>query len=49
MKEKSNLNKDFIEANFFKNDFLPNVLEYFLDIMEINYNEIESSESSEES
>lgn len=49
MKEKSNLNKDFIEANFFKNDFLPNVLEYYLDIMEINYNEIESSESSEES
>ena len=49
MKEKSNVNKDFIEANFFKNDFLPNVLEYFLDIMEINYNEIESSESSEES
>ena len=49
IKEKSNLNKDFIEANFFKNDFLPNVLEYFLDIMEINYNEIESSESSEES
>ena len=44
-KEKNDLNKDFIEANFFKNDFLPNVLEYYLDIMEINYNEIESSES----
>jgi hypothetical protein len=44
-KEKNNLNKDLIEANFFKKDFLPNVLEYFLDIMEINYNEIESSES----
>jgi hypothetical protein len=44
-KEKNNLNKDFIEAKFFKNDYLPNVLEYFLDIMEINYNEFESSES----
>ena len=44
-KEKNNLNKDLIEANFFKKDFLPNVLEYFLDIMEINYNEFESSES----
>ena len=35
--DKCTIEKDFIEANFFVNDFLPNILEYYLNIIEIKY------------
>ena len=35
--DKSTSEKDFIEANFFSEDFLPNILEYYLNIFEIQY------------
>ena len=35
--DKCTIEKDFIEANFFLNDFLPNILEYYLNIIEIKY------------
>ena len=38
-KDKDNLNKELVEANFFRNDFFQNMLEYYLNIMEINYKE----------
>ena len=39
-KEK-NLDKELVEAQFFRNDFLLNMLEYYLNIMEINFSEDE--------
>ena len=35
----TNLNKELVEAQFFRNDFLQNMLEYYLNIMEIHYDE----------
>lgn len=35
--DKCTIEKDFIEANFICNDFLPNILEYYLNIIEIKY------------
>ena len=34
-----NLDKELVEAKFFRNDFLENMLEYYLNIMEIKYSE----------
>ena len=39
--DKSTLEKDFIESNFFINDFFPNILEYYLNIIEIRYDNAE--------
>ena len=39
--DKSTLEKDFIEANFFIKDFFPNILEYYLNIIEIKYDDVE--------
>ena len=39
--DKSTIEKDFIEANFFINDFFPNILEYYLNIIEIKYDDVE--------
>ena len=35
--DKCTIEKDLIEANFFVDDFLPNILEYYLNIIEIKY------------
>ena len=35
--DKCTMEKDFIEANFFIDDFMPNILEYYLNIIEIQY------------
>ena len=35
--DKCTIEKDFIEANFISDDFLPNILEYYLNIIEIKY------------
>jgi len=44
-----NLNKELVEAQFFRNDFLQNMLEYYLNIMEIHYdNDDEEGEEDEE-
>ena len=40
----TNLNKELVEAQFFRNDFLQNMLEYYLNIMEIHYDEDEEDE-----
>ena len=37
--KEEKLDKELVEANFFRNDFLENMLEYYLNIMEIKYNE----------
>ena len=39
--DKSTLEKDFVESNFFINDFFPNILEYYLNIIEIKYDNVE--------
>ena len=39
--DKSTLEKDFIEPNFFIKDFFPNILEYYLNIIEIKYDDVE--------
>ena len=45
----TNLNKELVEAQFFRNDFLQNMLEYYLNIMEIHYDEDgEEAEDEEE-
>lgn len=36
-KANSNLSKELIEAQFWRNDFLENMLEYYLNIMQIQY------------
>ena len=33
------INKELVEAQFFRNDFLQNMLEYYLNIMEIHYDD----------
>ena len=44
-----NLNKELVEAQFFRNDFLQNMLEYYLNIMEIHYDDDgEDAEEEEE-
>ena len=40
----NNLDKELVEANFFRNDFLENMLEYYLSIMEFKYNEEEDDD-----
>ena len=35
--DKCTIEKDFNEANFIVDDFLPNILEYYLNIIEIHY------------
>ena len=44
----TNLNKELVEAQFFRNDFLQNMLEYYLNIMEIRYDYDEEEEEEEE-
>ena len=44
----ANLNKELVEAQFFRNDFLQNMLEYYLNIMEIHYEEKDEEEENEE-
>ena len=44
----TNLNKELVEAKFFRNDFLQNMLEYYLNIMEIHYDEDDDEEDGEE-
>ena len=39
--DKSTIEKDFIEAKFFITDFFPNILEYYLNIIEIKYDDVE--------
>lgn len=39
--------KDTVEANFIRNDFIPNILEYYLNIMEINYEDGGEEEEEE--
>ena len=39
--DKCTIEKDFVEANFFINDFFPNILEYYLNIIEIKYDDVE--------
>ena len=39
--DKCTIEKDFVEANFFITDFFPNILEYYLNIMNIKYDNIE--------
>ena len=43
-----NLNKELVEAQFFRNDFLENMLEYYLNIMEIHYDEDDDEAEEEE-
>lgn len=46
---KGKLGMDMTEqANYFKNDLVPNCLEYFLDIMDIDYEELSSEEDEED-
>ena len=35
----TDINKELVEAQFFRNDFLENMLEYYLNIMEIHYDD----------
>ena len=35
----ADINKELVEAQFFRNDFLQNMLEYYLNIMEIHYDD----------
>ena len=39
--DKSTIEKDYIESIFFINDFIPNILEYYLNIIEIKYDNVE--------
>jgi hypothetical protein len=45
--KETNLNKELVEAQFFRNDFLQNMLEYYLNIMEIHYDDDEGEEEDE--
>ena len=44
----ADLRKELIEAQFFRNDFLQNMLEYYLNIMEIRYDKNDEEDSEEE-
>ena len=44
----TNLNKELVEAQFFRNDFLQNMLEYYLNIMEIHYDADEEDDDEAE-
>ena len=44
----TNLNKELVEAQFFRNDFLQNMLEYYLNIMEIHYDDDDGDDDEEE-
>ena len=39
--DKSTIEKDFNESKFFITDFFPNILEYYLNIIEIKYDNVE--------
>ena len=43
----SDLDKELVEAHFFRNDLLENMLEYYLNIMEIHYDEKDEDEEEE--
>ena len=43
----SDLDKELVEAHFFRNDLLENMLEYYLNIMEINYDDKDEDEEEE--
>ena len=45
--KETNLNKELVEAQFFRSDFLQNMLEYYLNIMEIHYDDDEGEEEDE--
>ena len=42
--KNTNLEKELIKAQFFRNDFLQNMLEYYLNIMDIRYDEDEDDD-----
>ena len=44
----ADLRKELIEAQFFRNDFLQNMLEYYLNIMEIRYDKNDEDSEEEE-
>jgi hypothetical protein len=44
----SDINKDLVEAKFFRGDFFINMLEYYLNIMEIRYDKNDEEDSEEE-
>ena len=46
--KEEKLDKELVEANFFRNDFLENMLEYYLNIMEIKYNEENDDNENED-
>ena len=43
-----NINKELVEAQFFRTDFLQNMLEYYLNIMEIHYDADEDDDDEAE-
>ena len=45
--KEENLEKELVEANFFRNDFLQNMLEYYLNIMDIKFSEDGDNEEDE--
>ena len=45
--KEENLEKELVEANFFRNDFLQNMLEYYLNIMDIKFSEDDDNEEDE--
>ena len=45
--KEENLDKELVEANFFRNDFLQNMLEYYLNIMDIKFTEDNDNEEDE--
>ncbi len=45
--KEEKLDKELVEANFFRNDFLENMLEYYLNIMDIKFSEDDDNEEDE--
>ena len=46
--KETNINKELVEAQFFRTDFLQNMLEYYLNIMEIHYDADEDDDDEAE-
>ena len=46
--EDVDINKELVEAQFFRNDFLQNMLEYYLNYMEIRYDDDDDEEDVED-
>ena len=44
----TDINKELVEAQFFRNDFLENMLEYYLNIMEIHYDDNDEEEEQDD-